>query len=527
MNKSQLSKVNHLIGYILYVFIIFYGIMSLVSLIINYNSLGILGFIINISALTFEVLGPFYSIYFMVQLIDGVLQVGEIKYDLSAVSNTVKVSVIVPIHNVNPVILKDTLMGFKNQSYTNFDVWVGDDSTDSTLRAQSEKVTKECGYTYYYEQNDKFKAHMINLILPKLDGDFVAFFDVDHIPEKDILAKFVAILEQYPEYSFVQSKYGFRNAKNWLHVWEAMSLTQLFCSQNARRKMDTVLYQGSTACFRRDAIKSLPEGLMTEDYAHSVRLMSQGKKGYFLDELGSMSLVPETIDHQLSQLYRWSCGNSGTLVGHPRELFKSKTTFRQALDIIFSSTVILVATSFYFLGVFYGLLYLLKLPIYRVLGLNMISLLVMPIGTFGVYFISLCATTWYTSVSGTFPLKIYHVPFFLMFGSFTAPFLLIPVILGMFRKDRLTTRKDGKKSWNKKLPLYTWGAIFSLIGLCFSTLAVIAIFDFMGIITWYGYNLFFIIFGIIGLTLTFSLPFIFITKRIFKSKLYESINIFH
>ncbi|MHA1868475.1 MAG: glycosyltransferase [Candidatus Heimdallarchaeaceae archaeon] len=527
MSNEKGRKINHFVGMLLYIGILVYFITSLVSLFIHLSDLKAHGFILNLLALLFETLGPLYAIYFMIQLIDGILNVGEINYSIDKLSEFPKVTVIIPIHNVNPVILKDTLLGFKNQNYPNFELWVGDDSTDAKLREECKKITEENGFIYFYRENDRFKAHMVNMILeqPQVkESKYVAFFDVDHIPEPNILKKFVAILEQHPEFVFVQGKFGFRNAKNYLHVWEAMSLTQMFASQNARRKTGNVLFCGSTACFRRDILKGLPEGTLTEDYDLTIRLASEGYRGYWLDEISSMSLVPENIGHQMSQLDRWMKGQAGALSDHIGKLFRSKMTFKQAIDFVVSSTVVLVATSFYFLGIFYALIYGFKLPIYRALGLDAFSLIIMPILTLIIYISTLTATTIYTAKSGTYPLKWWHVPFFLTFGGMTAPFLVFPVIKGLFRKNKLI---PGKTKWNKKIPLIPLSIFFSLIGVVFVGLTASSILDFLAITNWYGYNYFFILFGIIGITLIFAFPFIVVSKIMFKAQNYEEVMIYH
>ncbi|MHA1223831.1 MAG: glycosyltransferase [Candidatus Heimdallarchaeaceae archaeon] len=383
-SRKAWSKVNHTIGYIFYSFIFAYFIWSIVNIarVANKSYLGADklypgGVVLNILALFLEILGFIFALYFAIQLIDGVLKVGEREYDITKISGKTKVSVIVPIHNVQSTVLSETLEGFTKQSYKNFDLWVADDSTDEILRKNAEETCKKYGFTYFYEDNKNFKSGMLNLVIPKTDGDLIAFFDVDHVPEPDILSKFVAILEQYPEFSYIQARFGFRNVTNLLHVWEAMSLMQTFCSENARRELGTVLYSGSSAIFRRECAYPIPEGQMTEDFDHSIKLILEGKKGYFLDEIGSMSLVPETIAHQITQLFRWFTGQSGALFDHGTGLIKGvikkKISFKQALDILFSSTLVLAATSFYPLAVLYSILYFGKIPLVRAWFLGQFS----------------------------------------------------------------------------------------------------------------------------------------------------------
>ncbi len=532
------SRINHIVGYIFYVFIVAYFVWSLINIIGDFdNELNVGGQILNILALILEAAAFFIALYFAIQLIDGVLRVGEVPYDLNALSGKTKISVIVPIHNVQPQVLKETLEGFTKQTYSNYEVWVADDSTDIELKEASKKIAARNDAIYYFEENDQFKAHMLNLVIPKTNGELLAFFDVDHIPEPDILSKFVAIMEQYPEYAFIQSKFGFRNVTNFLHVWEAMSLTQQFCSENARRTIGTVLYSGSTACFRREYAYPIPEGKMTEDFDHSVNLIMEGKRGYFLDEIGSMSLVPETMAHQISQLFRWFTGQSGIMYDYSGKLikhtFQRKLKFRQSLDIVFSSLLVVAATSFYFLGIFYAIIYMLKIPLVRAYMLGQWWLVIILSLTFVIYFATISATTMYTMKSATFPLKIWYVPFFLLFGSFTAPFFMIPAFKGLIGKH---TMIPGKTQWNKKIPIYRYGVIFNVVGIFFLYLTVDSILQQLcatvlsTTCTLYAVpyeNFFFSLFAVIGFTLGFILPFLAISMKIFKPEIYDEEHIYH
>jgi len=106
----------------------------------------------------------------------------------------------------------------------------------------------------------------------------------------------------------------------------------------------------------------------------------------------------------------------------------------------------------------------------------------------------------------------------------TAPFLVFPVIKGLFRKNKLI---PGKTKWNKKIPLIPLSIFFSLLGVVFVGLTASSILDFLAITNWYGYNYFFILFGIIGITLIFAFPFIVVSKIMFKAQNYEEVMIYH
>ena len=194
----------------------------------------------------------------------------------------------------------------------------------------------------------------------------------------------------------------------------------------------------------------------------------------------------------------------------------------------------MIGESINFLGIIYSILYFAKIPLVRAWFLGQLWLIVILSLTFIIYFATITATTLYSMKSATFPLKLYHVPFFLTFGSLTAPFFLIPAFKGLAGKNKLI---PGKTQWNKKIPIYRNATIFSLIGLFFTYLTIDSVLQ--QLCAWYDnvfsfcyysdpyLNYFFSLFGMIALTLTFSLPFMFFASKIFKPKIYEEKHIYH
>ena len=84
MSKKAIHTFNHVIGILFYVTFAVYFILSLISIIQERIQLGMGGIILNILSLILEILGPIYMIYFLVQLIDGFLKIGELDYDINA-----------------------------------------------------------------------------------------------------------------------------------------------------------------------------------------------------------------------------------------------------------------------------------------------------------------------------------------------------------------------------------------------------------------------------------------------------------
>lgn len=520
MSKNKIwSKLNHAIGIIIYlVFIAYFG-TSIASLIINFEKLLWWGFLLNFLVLIVEMIGPSYVVYFMVQLIDGILQVYTIEYNLNELKDYPKLAVLIPVRNAHPVILKETLEGFKKQTYPNFELWVGDDYSDEKFSTKYQEIVNDLKFNYYYGKQRSYKAGILNQITPKIEAKYVAIFDVDQIPKPKILDKFVAILEQNPQYSFVQAKFDFREVKNLMHTWEMINYYQLACAQSGKMGIDNVLWHGCNACFRKESVYPLPEGKLSEDFDHTIELLSKGEKGCWLEEIGVMTLATETFDHKMSQMFRWTTGQVGAFKDHWKKYFNSQLKFKQSLDLFISSTLTLVLSSMYLVGILYAILYLLKVPIFRALVLEDIAMIIVPLLIGVVYIVMIAATSIYSIRHSTYKINIFQIMFFLLFSSVTAPILLIPTVRGLLGKNKLI---PGITKWNRKIRLYFISAICSFFGLIYLGLGIFSILDnFKILVDWYpGGNYFYTFFLLIAFMLVTVFPFIVVVKNRYKKSLY-------
>ncbi|NHJ04654.1 MAG: glycosyltransferase [Candidatus Heimdallarchaeota archaeon] len=519
MSRRVWSKLNHFFGILIYlVFLAYFG-TSIASLIINFEKLKWWGFTLNFIVLILEMIGPSYVVYFMVQLLDGILQVNKIEYDLNKLEEYPKLAVMIPVRNAHPIILRETLEGFKRQTYPNFELWVGDDFSDEKFSTKYREIVNDLNFNYHYGKHRSYKAGILNQITPKTSAKYIAIFDVDQIPEPKILEKFVAILEQNHQYSFVQAKFDFREVKNLMHTWEMINYYQLACAQSGKMGINNVLWHGCNACFRRESIYPIPEGKLSEDFDHTIQLLSKGEKGCWLEEIGVMTLATDTFDHKMSQMFRWTTGQVGAFKDHWKKYFNSKLTSKQSLDLYVSSTLTLVLSSMYFVGLLYAVLYLLKVPIFRALVLEDIAMIIVPILIGSVYLVMITATSVYSIRHSTYKINIIQIIFFLLFSSLTAPILLIPTIQGLLGKNKLI---PGKTQWNRKIRLYLISAITSFFGLIYLALGIFSILDnFKVLIDWYpGGNYFYTFFLLIAFMLTAVFPFIVIVKQRYRKSLY-------
>ncbi|NHJ49275.1 MAG: glycosyltransferase [Asgard group archaeon] len=515
------SVINHIFGILFYlVFLVYFG-SSIASLIIRFDEIKTVGLVLNLIVLFAELIGPIYATYFTVQLIDGLIGIRRVNYDINKVTNHPKVDVIVPIHNVNPKMLNETLQGCSKMDYPNYEVWIGDDHSNPKYADSCKKLAEKYGANYYFGEERSFKAGVVNRVLEQSDAKYVFLLDADHIPVNGILDDFVAILEQHPEYAFVQAQYKYRNITNLLNVWDIMSSCQIFCAQGGKMFSKSVLFYGTSACFRKERLYPLPEDKLSEDFDHTMTLAAQGYHGYWLNKVASSGLIVESFEHKMSQQFRWSIGQIGAVKDHFKDFFKSRMKPRQGLDYFMVSTFVFLLTAFYFIAIFYIVIYFLDIPVPRAFGLDHLSFIIMPLVIGIVYTGTFFSVAIYCHKNDIFKFKIWHVPFFMLFGGLIAPFLIIPSIMGLNGSNKI---KGKKTVWNRKVRLVLIGTIYSIIGLVFAGLTVITFLDMINVVPWIDFysetQYFFQIFLSVAFMLGCALPFVLISKRIFRKPEY-------
>ncbi len=90
-----------------------------------------------------------------------------------------KISIIIPTYN-RANLIKNTIMGVINQTYTDWELLVVDDgSTDNTREIVEELIEKDNRIKYFYEENSGCPSGPRNLGIEKAQGEYVAFLDSD------------------------------------------------------------------------------------------------------------------------------------------------------------------------------------------------------------------------------------------------------------------------------------------------------------------------------------------------------------
>jgi len=302
------------------------------------------------------------------------------------------VDVFIPVYNEPLDVVRPTVEAATRLTGAEIRVHLLDDGDSPAM----ERMARRLGVGYIRrEQHEGAKAGNINHALGRTDGELVAIFDCDHVPDEEFLEATIGHFAE-PGVAFVQTPQFYGNAADSPIAEASARQQELFFGVIGRGKASqgAMFCCGTNVVFRRaalDDVGGFPEDSLTEDFALSVRMHERGWKSEYVSEVLAVGLAPEDMASYVSQQGRWA---QGCLSGIPTVL-RSKLPMRTRLQYLVSST--------YFLTGWTVLLYML-LPIVRLLfGWQPLGALDTDefIIHFGPYFVSSLATVAVAS-SGVF-----------------------------------------------------------------------------------------------------------------------------
>lgn len=230
----------------------------------------------------------------------------------------VTIDVFVPSYNEGIPILRGTLqaclaMELPHRTYL----------LDDGNRAEIRQLCEELGVHYIARDNNLHaKAGNLNNAFDQTDGEFVAILDADHIPEPNFLSRMLGYFRD-EKVGFVQSPHAFSNFDTFQgrvsyekgRFWDE---GQLFYKviQPARNATDSVIFAGSAALFRREALREIgyiATETITEDMHTGMRMSAKGWKTLYVNErlIAGQGATDVTTFH--SQRLRWAEGNLSIL----------------------------------------------------------------------------------------------------------------------------------------------------------------------------------------------------------------------
>jgi len=236
-----------------------------------------------------------------------------------------------------------------------FEIQVLDDSTDETKDVIANKVAQIAAQGVnikHIHRVDRtgYKAGALDAAMNKVEGDFIAIFDADFVPEKDFLLKTMPYF-QNDSIGVVQTRWGHLNKDySILTELQAFGLNGHFAIEQGGRNSSGhyINFNGTAGIWRKKCIEDAggwEHDTLTEDLDLSYRAQIKGWKFKYLENVISPAELPITMSALKNQQHRWMKGGAECfikmwrrIIGAENVKFGDKV---HALSHLFNSSVFL------------------------------------------------------------------------------------------------------------------------------------------------------------------------------------------
>jgi cellulose synthase/poly-beta-1,6-N-acetylglucosamine synthase-like glycosyltransferase len=270
-----------------------------------------------------------------------------------SVTNWPRVTVQLPIFNERYVIerLVEAISRFDYPAEL-LDVQVLDDSTDETQQVARACVDRHAAQgmpiTYIHRSNrEGYKAGALENGLRSAQGQFVAIFDADFIPEHDFLRRTIPYFlnpDDGDKIGMVQARWTYLNRDySLLTQVETILLDGHFVVEHgARSRRGTFFnFNGTAGVWRRQAIEDAggwEHDTLTEDTDLSYRAQLHGWKFLYLPDIECASELPVEMNSFKAQQARWAKGLMQTAKKILPRVFKSDVPWHIKAEAFFHLT---------------------------------------------------------------------------------------------------------------------------------------------------------------------------------------------
>ena len=232
------------------------------------------------------------------------------------------------------------------------DVQVLDDSTDETREIARNCVERHAAQgmpiTYIHRTNrEGFKAGALENGLKTAQGEFIAIFDADFIPEGDFLRQTIPYFvdpDGGEQIGMVQTRWTYLNSDySLLTNVETILLDGHFVVEHGGRSRRGTFFNfnGTAGVWRRKAIESAggwEHDTLTEDTDLSYRAQLKGWKFLYLPQIECASELPVDMNGFKAQQARWAKGLMQTAKKILPKVFASKAPWHIKAEAFFHLT---------------------------------------------------------------------------------------------------------------------------------------------------------------------------------------------
>ena len=232
-------------------------------------------------------------------------------------------------------------------------IQVLDDSTDETKDLIAKKVAEVAARgvnIQHIHRVDRtgYKAGALDAAMDRVEGEFIAIFDADFIPDADWLQKTMHSFQD-ENIGVVQTRWGHIN-KNYsiLTELQAFGLNGHFAIEQGGRNSagHFINFNGTGGVWRKKCIEDAggwEHDTLTEDLDLSYRAQIKGWKFKYLEDVIAPAELPITMSALKSQQHRWMKGGAECFVKMWKTLLTAKGVKMSdrihGLSHLFNSTV--------------------------------------------------------------------------------------------------------------------------------------------------------------------------------------------
>ncbi|MDP9149436.1 MAG: glycosyltransferase [Myxococcota bacterium] len=229
------------------------------------------------------------------------------------------------------------------------EIQVLDDSTDETrvlVRREVESLRARGLDVAYIHRADRtgYKAGALENGLRLAQGDLIAVFDADFLPQPDFLRAVVPHFMVDPRVGMVQARWGHLNREqSMLTRTQALMLDGHHLVENRARAAAGWLFNfsGTGGMWRKEAIASAggwQHDTLTEDLDLSYRAQLAGWRFVYRENIVTPAELPEDISAFRAQQFRWAKGTVQTARKLMGRVMRAPLTPMQRVEAFFHLT---------------------------------------------------------------------------------------------------------------------------------------------------------------------------------------------